>query len=211
MNRSATDSTGNSSFWGHPSGRWRNRRSAPAGPCTPRICSPISTCRRSPRRPCPWHTAQLTRAKGYPWGLLAAAEGFPLSTAWCYTGAVENHPDLIDAIARVHPLAGNPGDVVRRLRDPVHLAAAARAAGLSFPKTISSPDRIPLDGTWLVKPLASAGGRGIRRWTPAVAADHTADRANELRPRSTSGNASCPASPCRRLSVSHRDTRGCWA
>jgi uncharacterized protein len=117
-------------------------------------------------------------ATGYPWSLLAAAEGFPPSTPWCYTGAVENHPDLIDAIARVRPLAGNPGDVVRRLRDPVHLAAAARVAGLSFPETMSSPDRIPLDGTWLVKPLASAGGRGIRRWTPAVAADHTADRAD---------------------------------
>jgi len=117
-------------------------------------------------------------ATGYPWSLLAAAEGFPPSTAWCYTGAVENHPDLIDAIARVRPLAGNPGDVVRRLRDPVQLAAAARAAGLSFPETMSSPDRIPLDGTWLVKPLAGAGGRGIRRWTRAVAANHTADRAN---------------------------------
>ena len=117
-------------------------------------------------------------ATEYPWSLLAAAEGFPPSTAWCYTGAVENHPDLIDAIARVRPLAGNPGDVVRRLRDPAQLAAAARAAGLSFPETMSSPDRIPLDGTWLVKPLAGAGGRGIRRWTPAVAADHTADRAN---------------------------------
>jgi uncharacterized protein len=117
-------------------------------------------------------------ATGYPWSLLAAAEGFPPSTAWCYTGAVENHPDLIDAIARVRPLAGNPGDVVRRLRDPVQLAAAARAAGLSFPETMSSPDRIPLDGTWLVKPLAGAGGRGIRRWTRAVAANHAADRAN---------------------------------
>ncbi len=117
-------------------------------------------------------------ATGYPWSLFAAAEGFPPSTAWCYTGAVENYPDLIDAIARVRPLAGNPGDVVRRLRDPLQLAAAARAAGLSFPETMSSPDCIPLDGTWLVKPLAGAGGRGIRRWTRAVAANHTADRAN---------------------------------
>ena len=117
-------------------------------------------------------------ATRYPWSLLAAAEGFPPSIAWCYTGAVENHPDLIDAIARVRPLAGNPGDLVRRLRDPAQLAAAARTAGLSFPETMSSPDRIPLDGTWLVKPLAGAGGRGIGRWTRAVAADHAADRAN---------------------------------
>ena len=113
---------------------------------------------------------------GYPWSLIAAAEGFPPSAACCYTGAIENHPDLIDAIARVRPLAGNPSDVVRRLRDPAELAAAASAAGLSFPETQSSPDGVPLDGTWLVKPLAGAGGRGIRRWTRA-AADHTMPRA----------------------------------
>jgi predicted ATP-grasp superfamily ATP-dependent carboligase len=122
--------------------------------------------------------ATADAATGYPWSLLAAAEGFPPSIAWCYTGAIENHPDLIDAIARVRPLAGNPGDVVRRLRDPVQLAVAARAAGLSFPETMSSPDCIPRDGTWLVKPLAGGGGRGIRRWTRDVAANHTADRAN---------------------------------
>ena len=121
-------------------------------------------------------------ATGYPWSLEPAAEGFPPSAAWCYTGAIENHPDLIDAIARVRPLAGNPSDVVRRLRDPVQLAAVAKAAGLSFPETLSSPDGVPLDGTFLVKPLGGAGGRGIRRWTQAVADDtmHLATTASRL-------------------------------
>jgi uncharacterized protein len=123
-------------------------------------------------------------AAGYPWSLKPAAEGFPPSAAWCYTGAIENHPDLIDAIARVRPLAGNPSDVVRRLRDPVQLAAVAHAAGLSFPETLSSPDGVPLDGTFLVKPLAGAGGRGIRRWTQEVAADHATKQA--ITPRLTS-------------------------
>ena len=121
-------------------------------------------------------------ATGYPWSLEPAAEGFPPSAAWCYTGAIENHPDLIDAIARVRPLAGNPSDVVRRLRDPVQLAAVAKAAGLSFPETLFSPDGVPLDGTFLVKPLGGAGGRGIRRWTQAVADDtmHQATTASRL-------------------------------
>jgi len=121
-------------------------------------------------------------AAGYPWSLKPAAEGFPPSAAWCYTGAIENHPDLIDAIARVRPLAGNPSDVVRRLRNPVQLAAVAHTAGLSFPETNSSPDGVPLDGTFLVKPLAGAGGRGIRRWTPEVAADNAAQQAITPRP-----------------------------
>jgi len=110
-------------------------------------------------------------AIGYPWSLSEAAKSFPPAAAWCYTGAIENHSNLIDAIANVRPLAGNPSDVVRRLRDPAQLAAVACAAGLSFPETHSSPNGVPLDGTFLVKPLAGAGGRGIRRWTQAVADD----------------------------------------
>ena len=122
-------------------------------------------------------------ASRYPWSLIAASAGFPPYAAWCYTGAVENHPDLIDAVTRVRPLAGNPSDIVRLLRDPAHLAAAASAAGLSFPETRPSPDGVPLDGSWLVKPREGAGGRGIRRWIPAVADDHTmrhAPLANQL-------------------------------
>ena len=122
-------------------------------------------------------------ATGYPWSLSAAAAEFPPTAAWCYTGAIENHPDLIDAIALVRPLAGNPSDVVRRLRDPVQLAAVACAAGMSFPETLTSPDGVPLDGTFLVKPLAGAGGRGIRQWTPEVAADHATQQA--ITPRHT--------------------------
>ena len=110
-------------------------------------------------------------ALGYPWNLLAAATEFPPDAVWCYTGAIENHPELVDAIARVRPLAGNTAECIRRLRDPAAVATAAVAAGLAFPETRPSPDDVPLDGTWLVKPLAGAGGRGIRRWTPAAAAE----------------------------------------
>ena len=110
-------------------------------------------------------------AAGYPWSLLSAVAEFPPDAAWCYTGAIENHPDLVDAIARVRRLAGNTADCIRRLRDPADVAAAAGAAGLAFPETCRSPDGVPRDGTWLVKPLAGAGGRGIRRWTPAVAVE----------------------------------------
>jgi predicted ATP-grasp superfamily ATP-dependent carboligase len=115
--------------------------------------------------------------KDYPWSLCTAAAGFPPAAVWCYTGAVENHPDLIDAIARERPLAGNPSSVVRPLRDPVHVATAATAAGISFPETRTSPEGVPLDGTFLVKPLAGAGGRGIRRWTPGLSEEYAARQA----------------------------------
>lgn len=99
----------------------------------------------------------------YPAGLAAAAAILP-AAPWCYAGAVENHAGLIDAIAASRPLAGNRGDAVRAVRDPGNLARATRAAGLRYPDTHATPDAVPGDGSFLVKPLASAGGRGIRPW-----------------------------------------------
>ena len=105
----------------------------------------------------------------YPWSLRDAAARFPAGAAWCYTGALENHPDLIAAIAATRPLAGCPADAVRRLRAPRTVAAAAAAAGLASPECFASPAGLPRDGTFLVKPVASAGGRGIRPWTSQAA------------------------------------------
>ncbi|MFM7033853.1 MAG: ATP-grasp domain-containing protein [Planctomycetia bacterium] len=104
---------------------------------------------------------------GYPAGLATAAEAFPPGP-WCYTGAIENHADLIDSIAATRPLAGTPTSAVRSVRDPAQLAASLRAAGLHFPETLPTPDGLPTDGSFLVKPLASAAGRGIRPWTQAA-------------------------------------------
>lgn len=84
---------------------------------------------------------------------------------WIYTGALENHPDLVDRIAAIHPLWGNPGDVLRAVRDPMQVARALSEAGLPRPDVAITPSGLPTDGSWLVKPTASASGRGIRAWT----------------------------------------------
>ena len=110
-----------------------------------------------------------TRVAAYPAGLADAAAAYP-PAPWCYTGAIENHPDLIDRIAAVRPLAGNGGAAVRCVREASVLDAAVRAAGLRFPETHPSPAALPADGSFLRKPRASAGGRGIVRWTAAKAA-----------------------------------------
>jgi predicted ATP-grasp superfamily ATP-dependent carboligase len=110
---------------------------------------------------------------GYPDGLIAAAAGFP-PAPWIYGGAVENHHELIAAIARDRPLAGCPPPAVRAVRDPAWLARACRESGLAHPETRFAPDGLPLDGSYLVKPRAGAGGRGIALWTPPAA---TRDRA----------------------------------
>lgn len=127
----------------------------------------------------------------YPGGLAAAAAGFP-PAPWIYGGALEHHQDLIEAIARDRPLAGCPPRAVQVVRDHAWLARSSRQSGLGHPETRRTPDRVPLDGSFLVKPVAGAGGRGIASWTPAAAARDRGpghwlwQRRLEGRPRSVS-------------------------
>ena len=100
----------------------------------------------------------------YPGALAEAAEGFPPGP-WCYTGALENHPGLVDAIAATRPLAGNGAEAIRRVRSPQHLGAVLADAGIGFPRTLDNPAAVPCDGRWLRKPRASGGGQGIVPWT----------------------------------------------
>ena len=82
--------------------------------------------------------------------------------AWMYTGALENHPDLVDAMADVAPLLGNRGDTLRRVRSPHDLAHALADAGLAFPETRDSPAGLPHDGSWLAKTARGASGAGVQ-------------------------------------------------
>ncbi len=106
----------------------------------------------------------------YPDGLLAFADRSG-PTDWLYTGAMENRPDLVDAISRRHRLLGNPAATLRAVRDPLALAGAARAAGLVAPEVRLDPAGLPRDGSWLRKPIASAAGRGIRPWLAGTKVD----------------------------------------
>lgn len=96
----------------------------------------------------------------YPDALADLADHEP-QTPWMYVGALENHPRLVDRIASRRPLWGNPGKVLLAVRDPLALADALGRAGLPCPEVRDRPDGLPRDGTWLVKPRASAGGRSI--------------------------------------------------
>ena len=107
--------------------------------------------------------ARAVRVENYPAGLADAAHNAP-PAPWLYTGGLENHPDLVDRIASSRPLLGNRGDVLRAVRDPQRLGEQLRAAGLCYPPVAFSPERLPRDGSWLHKPLASSGGLGIEVW-----------------------------------------------
>jgi predicted ATP-grasp superfamily ATP-dependent carboligase len=100
------------------------------------------------------------RIENYPHGVAQALAAAPPGP-WLYTGALENHPELLDQIAAVRPLCGICGNALIAVRDPVRLADAVRAAGFMAPKCSLSPANVPTDGSWLAKPLASAGGHSI--------------------------------------------------
>ena len=104
--------------------------------------------------------ASRVARESYPDGLEALASQAP-DSPWMYTGALENHPDLVDRIALARPLWGNPGTVVRAVRDPFAVAEVLRDAGLPCPAVRAEAVGLPDDGSWLVKPLASGGGQGV--------------------------------------------------
>lgn len=102
--------------------------------------------------------------------LLAAAPAAP----WMYTGALENQPELIDRLARIRPLLGMSGAALRAVRKPMLLGAVLRQAGFPTPDCALASDMLPLDGTWLIKPVAGANGLWIQPWLEPVATFRTA-------------------------------------
>jgi predicted ATP-grasp superfamily ATP-dependent carboligase len=122
----------------------------------------------------------------YPHGFLPLLRWAPAGPV-LYTGGLENHPDLIDALALERPLWGNPGPVLRRVRDPLRLQSVLTAAGITMPATLEAPTGLPTDGTWLLKPRRGAGGAGIAPWCgqePAPGRDYCWQRRVSGQPRS---------------------------
>ncbi len=108
------------------------------------------------QRACP-----ATRISPYPEGLpdwltKCACDG------WMYTGALENHPALVDAIAAEHRLLGTSGKTLRKIRSPLALAAALGEAGLLFPETRPYRNDLPSDGQWLAKTYQASSGAGVQ-------------------------------------------------
>jgi uncharacterized protein len=101
-----------------------------------------------------------TRIAGYPEALadwLAKTE----CDAWLYTGALENHPDLISRMSKLRPLLGNSGGALRAVRNPLVLQTVFASPGIAFPETVDSSAKLPLDGSWLCKTYRGASGSGV--------------------------------------------------
>ena len=90
---------------------------------------------------------------------------FPGNEPWMYTGGLENHPRLVDRLARRQPLWGIGGQALRHSRRPWHWCALLRDAGLPVPAWGA------VQGPSLLKPLSGAAGKGVRPW---ALGDHSA-------------------------------------
>lgn len=96
-----------------------------------------------------------------------------------FTGALENHPGVLEQLCRQRTLLGNPRQVYARVRDPYVLYEAFQRNGVPCPEirmvgrertgTDLNPSPYPGRGgrdagggeDWLLKPLRSGGGLGI--------------------------------------------------
>ena len=106
-------------------------------------------------------------ADDYPEGLVQIAAA-TAACPWIYTGALENRPDLIGRLSQMRPLWGNGPEVLRAVRSADRaLAESLRSAGLPAVESTLDASAVPRDGSWLRKPLASAGGYGIVPFGPS--------------------------------------------
>lgn len=87
---------------------------------------------------------------------------------WFYTGALENRPDLIERIdqagASYGPLWGTRSAALKQIRNPFWIAATLRQSGHRALDVKAQTAEPPADGTWMLKPISSAGGRAVSVW-----------------------------------------------
>ena len=120
----------------------------------------------------------------YPHGLVPLLAEAPPGDV-IYTGGLENHPDVIEAIGRMRTVLGCSPATLRAVRDPWQLAPVVAAAGFPMPETqplLNSDIESPPDDPkapyrrvepWLIKPRQSGGGSHIVDANRVTDADRT--------------------------------------
>jgi len=100
-----------------------------------------------------------------PEGLLEASRGLEFD-ALVYTSNLENHPEVVEALARGRVLLGNSPESIRQVRDWQVLRRFCRESLISFPPTLLPGEEKEADSSirWLLKPACSGGGHLIEQW-----------------------------------------------
>jgi uncharacterized protein len=98
----------------------------------------------------------------------------------------EERIDLLEAMARVGRLLGNPPEVVRRAKDPACFFPLLARLGIPHPETVTeSPPGSRADGmAWLCKRIGGAGGAHVRPAEACCPPGHYLQRRVPGRPHS---------------------------
>ncbi len=112
------------------------------------------------RQHCPVERVPVER---YPEGLPHALESMPPGP-WMYTGALENQRKIVRRLCALRPLWGNRARVLKPVRSPFAVKAVCNHFEVPAPAVCRASKQPWLNVPWLLKPLAGAGGRGIRHW-----------------------------------------------
>lgn len=116
-------------------------------------------------------TAKVIPVENYPQSLPQDVANVE-ADGWFYCGALENHPRLLEKMlvpnAPYGPLLGTSPEALRSVRNPHWLHEILRSARVHALDVTGESLPPSADGSWLQKPLASAGGRAIRIWDQAA-------------------------------------------
>ena len=88
----------------------------------------------------------------------------PPEIPWVYTGGLENHPRLVNQLAKRAPLWGNQASPLIHCRLPWRLAETLHHFSVPTPEWAPCPPPGE-ESAWLSKPLRGAGGRGVATWS----------------------------------------------
>lgn len=97
---------------------------------------------------------------------LAKAARLLEAEAVVYVGNLENHPGIVEELAKDRVLLGNGPGVLREVRDWPTLRRYCQQAGIRCPTTLltGEEEQADVEYHWLCKPTSSGGGHGIYSW-----------------------------------------------
>jgi hypothetical protein len=110
----------------------------------------------------------LRREFGLPFsapGLLQASRRLSFD-AVAYLSNLENHPEVVEGLARERVLLGNKPAALRQVRDWRTLRTFCQRRGIPCPTVLLPGEEEKADPScrWLRKPARGGGGRGVRPW-----------------------------------------------